>query len=157
MATKIPTDLLEAQSETDNTLQFIVAGMGLLALVVGGVGIANVMSISVIQRSSEIGIRRALGHSRSTVALQFLLEALGVGILGGLLGVVVGVAAMWIGHRPRGLGLHPAALAAVGRPDRRGDRVDGRRHLPGPEGGPPRTPGDPPPRLISAAAPSCYA
>ena len=97
VAAKIPTDLLAAQSETDTTLQFIVAGMGLLALVVGAVGIANVMSISVIQRSSEIGIRRALGHSRSTVALQFLLEALGVGILGGLLGVVVGLAAMWIG------------------------------------------------------------
>lgn len=97
VAAKIPTDLLAAQSETDTTLQFIVAGMGLLALVVGAVGIANVMSISVIQRSSEIGIRRALGHSRSTVALQFLLEALGVGILGGLLGVVVGLGAMWIG------------------------------------------------------------
>jgi putative ABC transport system permease protein len=97
VAAKIPTDLLAAQSETDTTLQFIVAGMGLLALVVGAVGIANVMSISVIQRSSEIGIRRALGHSRSTVGLQFLLEALGVGILGGLLGVVVGLAAMWAG------------------------------------------------------------
>ena len=97
VAAKIPTDLLAAQSETDTTLQFIVAGMGMLALVVGAVGIANVMSISVIQRSSEIGIRRALGHSRSTVGLQFLLEALGVGILGGLLGVVVGLAAMWAG------------------------------------------------------------
>jgi putative ABC transport system permease protein len=97
VAAQIPTDLLEAQSETDTTLQFIVAGMGLLALVVGAVGIANVMSISVIQRSSEIGIRRALGHSRATVAIQFLLEALGVGVLGGLLGVVVGLAAMWIG------------------------------------------------------------
>lgn len=97
VSAKIPTDLLEAQSETDTTLQFVVAGMGLLALVVGAVGIANVMSISVIQRSSEIGIRRALGHSRSTVAIQFLLEALGVGIMGGLLGVVVGLGAMWVG------------------------------------------------------------
>lgn len=97
VAAKVPTDLLEAQSETDTTLQFVVAGMGLLALVVGAVGIANVMSISVIQRSSEIGIRRALGHARSTIALQFLLEALGVGVMGGLLGVVVGLAAMWIG------------------------------------------------------------
>ena len=102
VAAKIPTDLLAAQSETDTTLQFVVAGMGLLALVVGAVGIANVMSISVIQRSSEIGIRRALGHSRSTVALQFLLEALGVGILGGLLGVVVGLGAMWVGTNVAG-------------------------------------------------------
>ncbi|MGQ0833132.1 MAG: ABC transporter permease [Microthrixaceae bacterium] len=97
VAAKVPTDLLEAQSETDTTLQFVVAGMGLLALVVGAVGIANVMSISVIQRSSEIGIRRALGHSRATIALQFLLEALGVGVMGGLLGVAVGLTTMWVG------------------------------------------------------------
>jgi putative ABC transport system permease protein len=49
------------------------------------------MSISVIQRSTEIGIRRALGHTRSTIAIQFLLEALFVGILGGIAGVLLGV------------------------------------------------------------------
>ena len=54
------------------------------------------MSISVIQRSSEIGIRRALGNTRSLIALQFLLEALFVGILGGLLGAVVGVAIVYL-------------------------------------------------------------
>ena len=62
---------------------------GLLALTVGGLGIANVMSISVIQRSSEIGIRRAVGHSRSKIGAQFLLESLFVGVLGGLVGAVV--------------------------------------------------------------------
>ena len=68
---------------------------GLLALTVGGIGIANVMSISVIQRSSEIGIRRAVGHSRSTIGAQFLLEALFVGLLGGLIGAVLGVAVVY--------------------------------------------------------------
>ena len=57
--TSVPSDALEAAAAADSTLQVIVASMGILALVVGGVGIANVMSISVIQRSAEIGIRRA--------------------------------------------------------------------------------------------------
>lgn len=86
----VPSDLLEADAETDKTLRNIVVMMGALALIVGGVGIANVMSISVIQRSSEIGIRRALGHSRSRIGFQFMLEAMAVGFIGGVLGVLVG-------------------------------------------------------------------
>ena len=89
--TSVPSDALEAAAAADSTLQVIVASMGILALVVGGVGIANVMSISVIQRSAEIGIRRALGHSRSLIAWQFLLEAVAVGFFGGLGGLAVGV------------------------------------------------------------------
>ncbi|MFM8945900.1 MAG: ABC transporter permease [Actinomycetota bacterium] len=58
---------------------------------------ANVMSISVIQRSAEIGIRRALGHTRRIIALQFLLEAVFVGIVGGLLGVLLGMFAIFVG------------------------------------------------------------
>ncbi|MEY2959457.1 MAG: hypothetical protein RLZZ01_2025, partial [Actinomycetota bacterium] len=87
----VPSDLLEAQGAVDETLRNVLFLMGGLALLVGGVGIANVMSISVIQRSGEIGIRRALGHTRSTIALQFLIEAAVIGVLGGVLGVVVGV------------------------------------------------------------------
>ena len=82
----IPSDLLEAQGAVDTTLRNILFLMGGLALLVGGVGIANVMSISVIQRSGEIGIRRALGHTKVTIAMQFVLEALFVGVLGGLAG-----------------------------------------------------------------------
>lgn len=89
--TSIPSDALEASAKADSTLQVIVASMGILALVVGGVGIANVMSISVIQRSAEIGIRRALGHGRGLIAWQFLLEAVAVGFFGGLAGVAVGI------------------------------------------------------------------
>lgn len=90
-ATTILSDALEAEAAADSTLQIIVAAMGLLALIVGGVGIANVMSISVIQRSAEIGIRRALGHHRSVVAWQFLLESVAVGLMGGLIGALFGV------------------------------------------------------------------
>ena len=73
MSTKVPSDVLQAASQADKTLQQTALFAGLLALAVGGLGIANVMSISVIQRSSEIGIRRAVGHSRSKIGSQFLL------------------------------------------------------------------------------------
>ena len=90
VSTKVPSDALAASAQADKTLQQTALFAGLLALAVGGLGIANVMSISVIQRSSEIGIRRAVGHTRSKIASQFLLEALFVGVLGGLLGAVLG-------------------------------------------------------------------
>ncbi|HWS47129.1 MAG TPA: ABC transporter permease, partial [Acidimicrobiia bacterium] len=90
VSTKVPTDVLQAASQADKTLQQTALFAGLLALAVGGLGIANVMSISVIQRSSEIGIRRAVGHTRTRIASQFLLEALFVGVFGGLLGAALG-------------------------------------------------------------------
>jgi putative ABC transport system permease protein len=96
VSTKVPSDVLKAASQADKTLQQTALFAGLLALTVGGLGIANVMSISVIQRSSEIGIRRAVGHSRSKIGLQFLLESLFVGILGGILGAAVGVGVVYL-------------------------------------------------------------
>ena len=96
VSTVVPSDLLEAQGAVNKTLQNVLFLMGGLALLVGGVGIANVMSISVIQRSGEIGIRRALGHTKATIAVQFLLEALFVGVLGGLVGVLVGIGAIYV-------------------------------------------------------------
>lgn len=95
--TELKSEALELAAQSDRQLQLIVVSMGLLAIIVGGIGIANVMSISVIQRSSEIGIRRALGHTRSTIALQFIFEAVVVGVLGGVLGITVGVAAIGVG------------------------------------------------------------
>ncbi|HAP74965.1 MAG TPA: hypothetical protein DCR14_02685, partial [Acidimicrobiaceae bacterium] len=95
--TELKSEALELASQSDRQLQLIVVAMGLLAIIVGGIGIANVMSISVIQRSSEIGIRRALGHTRGTIAMQFLFEAVVVGVLGGVLGVALGVAAIGVG------------------------------------------------------------
>ena len=93
--TSVPTDLLDAESQVDESLNNLTQLMGGLALIVGGVGIANVMSISVIQRSAEIGIRRALGHTRATIAVQFLFEALVVGVLGGVFGALAGAGVVW--------------------------------------------------------------
>ncbi len=95
-STQVPSDVLQAASQANKTLQQTALFAGLLALSVGGLGIANVMSISVIQRSSEIGIRRAVGHSRSKIGLQFLLESLFVGILGGFLGAALGIGVVYL-------------------------------------------------------------
>jgi len=91
VSTQIPSDVLQAAAQANKTLQEVALLAGLLALTVGGIGIANVMYISVIQRSAEIGIRRAVGHSRSVIGLQFLLESLFVGLIGGAVGAALGV------------------------------------------------------------------
>jgi putative ABC transport system permease protein len=94
--TQVPSGVLAAQAQANKTLQKVALLAGLLVLTLGGLGIANVMSISVIQRSSEIGIRRAVGHSRSTIGAQFLLESIFVGLLGGLLGASLGIAVVYL-------------------------------------------------------------
>ena len=96
VSTQIPSNVLQAAAQANSTLQKVALFAGLLALTVGGLGIANVMSISVIQRSSEIGIRRAVGHSRSKIGFQFVLEALFVGVLGGALGALLGVGIVYV-------------------------------------------------------------
>jgi len=96
VSTQVPSDVLQAAAQANKTLQEVALFAGLLALTVGGLGIANVMSISVIQRSSEIGIRRAVGHNRSKIGFQFLLEALFVGVLGGVVGASLGVAIVYV-------------------------------------------------------------
>jgi putative ABC transport system permease protein len=96
VSTQIPSNVLQAAAQANKTLQEVALLAGLLALTVGGIGIANVMSISVIQRSAEIGIRRAVGHSRSKIGGQFLLESLFVGVLGGMIGAVLGVGVVYV-------------------------------------------------------------
>ena len=85
-----PSDALAAKAEADNALTALLLGLGAVALVVGGVGIANTMVISVLERRSEIGLRRALGATRGNVRSQFLVEAVLLSALGGGAGVTLG-------------------------------------------------------------------
>jgi putative ABC transport system permease protein len=87
-----PSDALAAREAVDETLTNLLLGLGGVALLVGGIGIANVMVIGVLERRTEIGVRRALGATKRHVRLQFLLEATLLGVLGGIAGVVLGVA-----------------------------------------------------------------
>jgi putative ABC transport system permease protein len=93
VAVSYPADILEAALLTKGAYNGLFLGLGAVALLVGGVGIANVMVISVLERRSEIGLRRALGATRRHVAGQFLAEALLLSVLGGLAGTIAGAVA----------------------------------------------------------------
>jgi putative ABC transport system permease protein len=87
-----PSDALAARAQADETLTALLLGLGGVALVVGGVGIANVMVISVLERRGEIGVRRALGATRRHVRVQFLVESVLLAGLGGAMGIALGAA-----------------------------------------------------------------
>jgi putative ABC transport system permease protein len=85
-----PSDALAAQAAARGAFNALFLGLGAVALLVGGVGIANVMVISVLERRSEIGLRRALGATRTHIGVQFLMESILLSACGGLAGVVIG-------------------------------------------------------------------
>ncbi len=97
-----PSDAIEAKAAAESAFTNLFLGLGAVALLVGGVGIANVMVISVLERRSEIGLRRALGATRRHVAVQFLLEALLLATIGGIGGVALGAGVTGIYAEIRG-------------------------------------------------------
>jgi len=88
-----PSAALVARAAAKSALNGLFLGLGAVALLVGGVGVANIMVISVLERRSEIGLRRALGATRGQIRTQFLSEAILLAVLGGAAGVAAGAAA----------------------------------------------------------------
>jgi putative ABC transport system permease protein len=88
-----PSDALTAQADTKGALDTLFLGLGAVALLVGAIGVANIMVISVLERRSEIGLRRALGATRGQIRAQFLAEAILLSLAGGAAGVILGAAA----------------------------------------------------------------
>ncbi|MFB6978082.1 ABC transporter permease [Streptomyces scopuliridis] len=91
-----PSAALEAKTASEGAFSSLLLGLGGVALLVGGVGIANTMIISVLERKHEIGLRRSFGATRGQIRLQFVTESLMLSGLGGLSGVILGAAATYI-------------------------------------------------------------
>src|SRR5262249_23656009 len=88
-----PSDALTARAKAPSALNSLFLGLGAISLLVGAVGVGNIMLIGVLERRSEIGLRRALGATKGQIRTQFLAEAIMLSLLGGAVGIVAGASA----------------------------------------------------------------
>ena len=109
-----PSSALTAQADAQSAFNVLFLGLGAVALLVGAVGVANIMVISVLERRSEIGLRRALGATRGHIRTQFLSEAILLSLLGGAAGVLLGVTATAIYATSKGWAIVIPTLAWAG-------------------------------------------
>ena len=87
--------LMDTMMETANTITLLLGNIAAISLLVGGIGIMNIMLVSVTERTREIGIRKALGATYNNILLQFLIEAMVIGVVGGIIGTLLGVGASY--------------------------------------------------------------
>ncbi len=90
------SDILDTMEDVNNTMSILLAGIAAISLLVGGIGIMNIMLVSVTERTKEIGIRKAVGAKRKHIMLQFLTESCVLSILGGIIGLVLSIGAIEI-------------------------------------------------------------
>ena len=90
------SDILDTMDNVDNTMALLLGGIAAISLVVGGIGIMNIMLVSVTERTKEIGIRKAVGAKRRHILFQFLCESCVLSILGGLIGILMSVIGVYI-------------------------------------------------------------
>jgi putative ABC transport system permease protein len=93
------TSLLETANETTESMTAMLSGIAAISLLVGGIGIMNIMLVSVIERTREIGIRKAIGAKRGIILAQFLIEASTISSLGGIIGVLIGYLGAYFGPK----------------------------------------------------------
>jgi putative ABC transport system permease protein len=110
-----PSDALTARAAADNAFTALFFGLAAIALFVGGLGIANVMLITVLERRAEIGLRRSLGATRTNITAQFLTESLTLSLIGAAIGTIVGIAitAAWSHHQHSPIAIPLGATTAV--------------------------------------------
>ena len=93
------TEILQAQEESSRVMTLLLAAVAGISLVIGGIGIMNIMLVSVTERTREIGLRMAVGARGRDILAQFLIEAVTLSVLGGAIGVALGAVATWaVGH-----------------------------------------------------------
>ena len=109
-AVRSQEDALNIVTNITSGLTFLLAGIGAVSLIVGGIGIMNIMLVSVSERTEEIGLRKAIGAKQSDVLIQFLFEALILSVIGGLIGTVSGLSGVYI------IGIITPLPASVGIP-----------------------------------------
>ena len=110
----VVSDALAAKNTVDQAFTGLLVGVGSIALLVGGIGVANTMVISVLERQREIGLRRSLGATRRHIRLQFLFEAMLLSVYGGLAGTFLGWVITAIAAYSNGwaMAIPPEVLAA---------------------------------------------